>query len=181
MLTLADTGDPLVDVFRQHLQPEHLRSSQSGASSSPSSSSSSFHFFEFDHDGVGYLASTTVFPIDGEQSWVVGAIAPQSDFLAAVWRTRWMSLLAAAGALCIAGILAAAMARRISRPVHSLIGFMQARRRRGPGARADFRDGGRESDSCRSFNQMIADLRERLHLQLAPGRDGSAEEPPPGQ
>ena len=158
MLTLADTGDPLVEVFRQHLLPEHLRNSAGGTSS--------FHFFEFDHNGVGYLASTTVFPIDGEQWWVVGAIAPQSDFLAAVWRTRWISLLAAAAALCIAGILAAAMARRISSPVHSLIGFMQ---RVGGGdleARADFRNGGREFRQLSlALNQMIADLRERLHLR----------------
>ena len=89
MLTLADTGDPLVDAFRQHLQPEYLKSSDADE----------FHFFQFDHAGVGYLASTTVFPIGDGQSWVVGEVAPQADFLAAVWRTRWLSL-GAAGAAC---------------------------------------------------------------------------------
>jgi sigma-B regulation protein RsbU (phosphoserine phosphatase) len=156
MLTLADTGDPLVDVFRQHLRPQYLHGSRADE----------FHSFQFDHDGVGYLASTTVFPIGDGQSWVVGAVAPQSDFLAAVWRTRWLSLGAAAAALCIAALLAAAMARRVANPVHSLIGFM---RRVGDGdldARAEFHGGGREFRQLSvALNRMIADLRERLHLR----------------
>ena len=86
LLTLADTDDPLVDAFRQHVLPNHLRGSDGD-----------FHFFEFNHDGVGYLASTTVFPISDGQSWVVGVVAPQSDFLAAAWRTRYYMLAAAAG------------------------------------------------------------------------------------
>ena len=156
MLTLADTGDPLVEAFRHHLQPQHLRASGGDA----------FHSFQFDHGGVGYLASTTVFPIGDGQPWVVGAVAPQSDFLGAVWRTRWLSLAAAAAALVIAALLAAAMARRIGEPVQSLVGFM---RRVGDGdldARADFQGGGREFRQLSvALNQMIRDLRERLHLR----------------
>ncbi len=155
MLTLADTGDPLVDVFRQHLRPEYLYGI--GADK--------FHFFEFSHNGVDYMASTTVFPISDGQSWVVGAIAPQSDFLAAVWRTRWMSFIAGVVALCIAALLAAAMSRRISRPVQSLIGFMH---RVGAGdleARADFQGGREFRQLSDALNQMIADLRERLQLR----------------
>ncbi len=155
MLTLADTGDPLVDAYRQHLQPEYLRGS----------SKDEFHFFEFSHNGIDYMASTTVFSIGDGQSWIVGAVAPQSDFLAAVWQARWLSLAAALVAMAIAAILAAVMARRISRPVHSLIGFMQ---RVGGGdleARADF-SGGREfRQLSAALNQMIANLRERLHLR----------------
>jgi phosphoserine phosphatase RsbU/P len=155
MLTLADTGDPLVDAFRQHLRPEYVNSEGHDR----------FHFFEFSHNGVGYLASTTVFAIGDGQPWVVGVVAAQSDFLAAVWRTRWLSLVAAAAAMCIAAIVAAAMSRRISRPVQSLIGFMQ---RVGGGdldARADF-GGGREFRQLSdALNQMISDLRERLRLR----------------
>jgi phosphoserine phosphatase RsbU/P len=155
MLTLADTGDPLVDAFRQHLRPEYLYGI--GADK--------FHFFEFSHNGVDFMASTTVFPISEGQSWVVGAIAPQADFLAAVWRTHWLSLIAAAVALCIAALLAAAMSRRISRPVQSLIGFMN---RVGTGdldARADFHGGREFRQLSDALNQMIADLRERLQLR----------------
>ena len=155
MLTLADTGDPLVDAFRQHLRPEYLHAA----------AIDEFHFFEFTHDGVDYMASTTVFPIGDGQSWIVGAVAPQSDFLAAVWRTRWLSLVAASVALCIAALLAAAMARRISRPVQSLIAFMN---RVGAGdldARADLRGSSEFRHLSNALNQMIADLRERMQLR----------------
>lgn len=158
MLTLADTGDPLVDVFRRYLQPEHIKNAEQDEA---------FHFFDFRHDGVGYMASTTVFPISDGQSWVVGAIAPESDFLAGVWHTRWLSLIAATVALIIAALLAAAIARRISRPVQSLIAFMQKVGDGDLDARADFQ-GGREFRTLASeLNQMIADLRERLHLRNA--------------
>jgi serine phosphatase RsbU (regulator of sigma subunit) len=163
MLTLADTGDPLVDAFRRHLRPEQLQSVGANA----------FRFFEFDHDGTGYMASTTVFPIGDGQSWIVGAVAPESDFLSGVWRTRWLSLIAAAIALGLAGLLAAVMARRISRPVQSLIGFMQ---RIGEGdldARANLQGGREFRQLSTALNQMITDLRERLRLRnsLSVARD----------
>jgi phosphoserine phosphatase RsbU/P len=155
MPTLADTGDPLTDAFRQNLQPDYL----------DTQGHDPFHFFEFSQNGKGYLASTTVFPIGDGHLWVVGAIAEEADFLAAVWRTRWLSLIAAAVAMGLAAILAAAMARRISRPVQSLIAFMQ---RVGAGdldAQANL-GGGREFRQLSdALNQMIADLRERLRLR----------------
>jgi serine phosphatase RsbU (regulator of sigma subunit) len=155
LLTLADTGDPLVDTFRQHLPDEYVHSAKA----------SEFHFFEFQHDGVSYMASTTVFAIGDGQSWVVGAIAPESDFLSGVWRTRWLALYAAAGALLLAAIVAALLARRISRPVQSLIGFMN---RVGEGdleARADFHGGREFRQLSDALNRMIAELRERLELR----------------
>ncbi len=155
LLTLADTSDPLVDAFRQHLSPELLHSG----------GSDEFHFFQFSHDGVGYMASTTVFPIGDGQSWVVGAIAPQSDFLSAVWRTRWLGLGAAGAALCLAAVFAAVLSRRISKPVDSLIAFMQ---RVGAGdleARADFRGGHEFRQLSDALNRMITDLRERMQLR----------------
>jgi serine phosphatase RsbU (regulator of sigma subunit) len=154
LLTLVDTGDPLVEAFRRHLEPDDLHTSDQA-----------FHFFEFDHAGTGYLASTTVFSIGGGQSWVVGAIAPQSDFLAAVWRTRWLALAVAIGALAVAALLAAATARRISTPVQALIAFMQ---RVGAGdleATADLRGGREFRDLSAALNRMIVDLRERLQLR----------------
>jgi serine phosphatase RsbU (regulator of sigma subunit) len=163
LLTLADTGDPLVDAFRQHLDRKYL---SSGASVSVSSSATDgFHFFEFNHDGVGYLASTTVFPIGDGQSWIVGAVAPESDFLAAAWRTRWNSLIVAAAALGVALLLAAMLARRISGPVQALIVFMQ---RVGGGdleARADFHGSREFRQLSDALNRMIADLRDRLRLR----------------
>jgi phosphoserine phosphatase RsbU/P len=156
LLTLADTGDSLVDAFRQHLKGDYLQLA---------GENDNFHFFDFDHDGTGYMASTTVFPIGDGQSWVVGAVAPQSDFLAGVWRSRWLALAAALGALAVAVALAATMARRISEPVQSLIGFM---RRVGGGdleARATLGGSSEFRQLSDSLNQMIADLRDRLRLR----------------
>jgi serine phosphatase RsbU (regulator of sigma subunit) len=155
MLTLADTGDPLVDAFRQHLRPEYLIRSDA----------ETFHFFDFNHDNADYLASTTVFPVGDGQSWAVGAIAPRSDFLAGVWRTRLLSLAAALAALALAALLAAAMARRISKPVQSLIGVVK---RVGAGdldAKASIEGGGEFQALSQALNRMIVDLRERLHLR----------------
>jgi phosphoserine phosphatase RsbU/P len=154
LLTLADTNDPLVDAFRQHLLPSHLRGSDGD-----------FHFFEFNHDGVGYLASTTVFPIGDGQSWVVGAVAPQSDFMAAAWRTRYYSLAAAAAAIVIALLLAAMLARRISGPVHALIDFMHRVGQGDLDARADLHGSREFRQLSVALNQMIADLRDRLRLR----------------
>lgn len=154
MLTLADTGDPLVNAFRQNLKPEYIHGAKED-----------FHFFHFDNDGTGYLASTTVFPIGDGQSWVVGAIAPQSDFLAGVWHARWISLEVAGLALCLAAVVAGVMARRISNPVHSLIGSMQ---RVGAGdleACPDFHGGREFRQLSVALNKMVADLRERLQLR----------------
>jgi serine phosphatase RsbU (regulator of sigma subunit) len=155
LLTLADTGDPLVDAFRQHMVPRYLRGG----------GNDDFHFFEFNHDGIGYMASTTVFPIGDGQSWVVGAVAPQSDFLAAAWQTRWYSLAAAAGALVVALLLAAMLARRISEPVQALIAFMQRVGRGDLEARADFHGSREFRQLSVALNQMIAELRDRLRLR----------------
>jgi phosphoserine phosphatase RsbU/P len=154
LLTLADTDDPLVDAFRQHLRPSRLRGSDGD-----------FHFFEFDHDGVAYLASTTVFRISDGQSWVVGVVAPQSDFMAAAWRTRYYMLAAAAGVLVIALLLAAMLAGRISGPVHALINFMQRVGKGDLDAQADLHGSREFRQLSVALNQMIADLRDRLRLR----------------
>ena len=154
LLTLADTDDPLVDAFRQHVLPNHLQGSDGN-----------FHFFEFNHDGVGYLASTTVFPIGDGQSWVVGVVAPQSDFMAAAWRTRYYMLAAAAGVLVIALLLAAMLAGRISGPVHALINFMQRVGKGDLDAQADLHGSREFRQLSVALNQMIADLRDRLRLR----------------
>ena len=178
MLTLADTGDPLVDAYRQHLSSQYLYDDSNsdspvrqpeqtaGASrNTVNSAHDGFHFFQFNHDGVGYLASSTVFSIGDGQTWVVGAIAPQADFLSGVWRTRWLTLLAALGALGVAVVLAAALARRISGPVHNLIEFMH---RVGGGdleAQAAFHGTQEFRELSVAVNGMIADLRDRLRLR----------------
>jgi sigma-B regulation protein RsbU (phosphoserine phosphatase) len=124
-----------------------------------------FHLFDFMHAGVEHYASTTAFPVGDDQVWVVGAMAPKSDFLGGVWHSQQLALAVALSALLVAIGLAAWMARRVSGPITAMVGFMQ---RVGEGEldqRADF-GGSREFRQLSdALNQMIGDLRDRLRLR----------------
>jgi serine phosphatase RsbU (regulator of sigma subunit) len=155
LLTLADAGDPLLDAFRANLPPEHVHPGDT----------ETFRHFEFRHDGTDYLASANTFRVGDDLVWVVGAVAPKSDFLSGVWRSQAWALAAAAAALVAAVVLAALMARRVSGPVLSLIGFM---RRVGAGdldARAELGGGHEFRQLSDALNHMIVDLRDRLRLR----------------
>jgi serine phosphatase RsbU (regulator of sigma subunit) len=159
LLTLADTDDPLVDAFRGQVSGDAL----------PAGSLEWFQRFQFDHSGVEYLASTTAFRVGDDQVWVIGAVAPKSDFLADVWRSQAMALAAAAGALLLAVVLAALMARSVSTPVLKLIEFMN---RVGGGdleAKAEFGGSTEFRRLADALNRMIADLRDRLRLRYSLG------------
>jgi sigma-B regulation protein RsbU (phosphoserine phosphatase) len=155
LLTLADAGDPLVDAYRAKLKPEHLHAG----------SGQNFDRFLFRHDGTDYLGSATTFRVGEDLVWVVGVIAPQSDFVGDVWRTQAFALLAAAAAVLAAVALAIALASAVSRPVQALIGFMQ---RVGGGdleARAEFGGSAEFRVLADELNRMIADLRDRLRIR----------------
>jgi serine phosphatase RsbU (regulator of sigma subunit) len=159
LLTLADTEDPLVDAFRGRVSSAAL----------PAGASQSFRRFHFQHDGAEYLAATTAFRVGDDQVWIVGAVAPKSDFLADVWRSQAVALAAAAGALLIAVLLAGLMARSVSTPVLKLIDFMN---RVGGGdleARAEFGGSTEFRRLADALNRMIADLRDRLRLRHSLG------------
>ena len=129
----------------------------------------SFQRFQFDHNGTEYLASTTAFRVGDDQVWVIGAVAPKADFLADVWRSQAIALVAAAGALLVAVALAALMARSVSTPVLKLIEFMN---RVGGGdldAKAAFGGSLEFRRLAEALNRMIADLRDRLRLRHSLG------------
>jgi serine phosphatase RsbU (regulator of sigma subunit) len=155
LTTIADSHDPLIQSFSQHRQVRPAARNRTD----------DFDFFEFQHDGVAYFASTTPFAVGDDLTWIVGAVAPKADFLANVWRSQALALATGAVALVVAVLMAALMARRVSGPVLSLIGFMQ---RVGDGdldAQADF-GGSREfRQLSHALNRMIADLRDRLRLR----------------
>ncbi|HJZ93666.1 MAG TPA: SpoIIE family protein phosphatase [Gemmataceae bacterium] len=155
LLTLTDTDDPLVEAFRGRLPADPL----------PGDAREAFQRFQFDHEGMVYLASTTAFRVGDDQVWVVGAVAPKADFLAEVWRSQAIAVMAATGALLIAVLLAALMARSVSTPVLRLIGFM---RRVGAGdldAKAEFSGSSEFRELSSTLNQMILDLRDGLRLR----------------
>jgi serine phosphatase RsbU (regulator of sigma subunit) len=159
LLTLGDMEDPLVEAFRGRVSADPL----------PAAATESFRRFHFERDGIQYLASTTAFRVGDDQVWVIGAAAPNADFLADVWRSQATALMAAAGALLIAVLLAALMARSVSTPVLKMIGFMN---RVGEGdldAKAAF-GGSREfCNLADALNRMITDLRDRLRLRHSLG------------
>jgi sigma-B regulation protein RsbU (phosphoserine phosphatase) len=159
LLTLADTGDPLVDAYRANLKPGRLSASDGEA----------FRRFEFRHNGTDYLGSATTFRVGDDLVWAVGVVAPKADFVGDVWRTQATALAAAAAAVLAAVALAFTLASAVSRPVSALIGFM---RRVGGGdleARAEF-GGSREfRQLAEELNRMIADLRDRLRLRHSLG------------
>jgi sigma-B regulation protein RsbU (phosphoserine phosphatase) len=159
LLTLADASDPLVDAYRANLKPEHLKATDG----------EEFHRFEFTHNGTTYLGSATTFRVGDDLVWVVGVVAPKSDFVGDVWRTQAFALAAAVAAVLAAVALAFALASTVSRPVQSLIGFMQ---RVGGGdleAKAEFGGSGEFRQLADALNRMIADLRDRLRLRHSLG------------
>jgi serine phosphatase RsbU (regulator of sigma subunit) len=159
LFTLADAGDPLVDAYRANLKPGYLKPTDG----------QDFHRFAFRHDATDYLGSTTAFRIGDDLVWVVGVAAPKADFVGDVWRTQALALAAAGAAVLAAVALAFVLASTVSRPVASLIGFMN---RVGGGdleARAEF-GGSREfRQLADALNRMIADLRDRLRLRHSLG------------
>ena len=159
LLTLGDAGDPLVDAYRANLRTIHLAANDEAT----------FHRFEFPYDGVEQLGSVTTFRVGDDLLWAVGVIAPKSDFVGDVWRTQAIAVAAAAAAVLAAVGLAFALASAVSRPVASLIGFMQ---RVGGGdleGRAEFGGSGEFRKLADALNRMIADLRDRLRLRHSLG------------
>jgi hypothetical protein len=157
LLTLADVGDPLVDAFRAHLRPEHV--------AAPDANVPTFHLFDVHQGDTDYIASASGFRLGDEQTWLVGAVAPQSDFLTDVWRSQRVALAASMAAVLAALGLAAVLARRVSGPVKALIGFMGHVGRGDLEARADL-GGSREfRQLAAALNGMIGDLRDRLRLR----------------
>lgn len=152
---LASIADPPAQSYAQRLAQLDPKAT----------SDASFHRFEFQHAGAAYYGSATAFPVGNDQTWMVGALAPKSDFLGHLWQAQKLALSVALGGLLAASLLAVVMARRVSQPVQSLIGFMQ---RVGGGdleAKANF-SGNREfRELSAALNQMIEDLRDRLRLR----------------
>jgi sigma-B regulation protein RsbU (phosphoserine phosphatase) len=141
------------------LKPEHLKPTEG----------QDFNRFNFSHDGTDYFGSATSFRVGEDLVWVVGVVAPKSDFVGDVWRTQAFALLAAGAAVLAAVALAFALASTVSKPVQSLIGFMQ---RVGGGdleAKAEFGGSGEFRDLAEALNRMIADLRDRLRLRHSLG------------
>jgi sigma-B regulation protein RsbU (phosphoserine phosphatase) len=159
LLSLKDVQDPLVDAYRRNL-PRNAIDIGAGRR---------FQSFRFQQGGADYLASATAFRVGGDspgaQVWLVGALAPEADFLGGIRRGQRIALAVAGAALLLAIGLASLLAGRISGPVCSLVDFMG---RVGDGqldSRIDL-GGSREfRQLSTALNRMIEDLRDRLRLR----------------
>src|SRR5262249_51541396 len=70
--------------------------------------------FTFVHDGEPWFAAFDTFDVDQDLHWVVGAAAPESDFMGDAARNNVVSLLISAVALGVSLLLAALLASRMS-------------------------------------------------------------------
>ena len=158
MVKVRELNDPLITAFDTQLVAED-RTAAGDADRARQ--------FQFRHDGVDYFARVTAFRVQGDLVWVVGAMAPQSDFLGSARRSMATALVASLGAVLVAVTLATFLARRVSGPILSLVSFM-----RGVGE-GDL-SGGARLGGAREFQQlsaalerMIEDLRDRTRLRSA--------------
>ncbi len=101
LVTAKNVADPLVRDFLAHA-PHGAAAGQQ---------------FTFRHDGQDYFGATRRFDIDHGLSWVVGAAAPQSDFLHSVQRNNRIAAFVSLGAVALALLLGAALANRVAVPL----------------------------------------------------------------
>ena len=80
--------------------------------------------FSFEHAGETWRASYTVFEIDEGLRWIVGAVAPERDFMGAVQRNNLVSLLVSLLAVALAVGLAFVLSSRVARPLAELASQM---------------------------------------------------------
>lgn len=155
---VRDLDDPLVRAFVEQLCSED-RTTDGGRDRARQ--------FEFSHEGVDYFARVTAFPIDRDMVWIVGAVAPESDFLGAARRSVGLSLIGSTIALLVAVLLAAFLARRVSGPILSLVSFMRGVGAGELSAPPDL-GGAREfRQLSAALGRMIRDLRDGTRLRAA--------------
>jgi sigma-B regulation protein RsbU (phosphoserine phosphatase) len=159
LLKLAELNDPLLVAFEQQLTPGDRTTLGNGADRARQ--------FEFRHGGVDYYARATAFTISGDLVWIVGAVAPQTDFLGAARRASAWSAAASIGATVVAVCVAMILARRVSGPVRSLVTFMD--NVRGGDLNSSIELGGAREfrQLSAALDRMLHDLRDRLRLRGA--------------
>jgi hypothetical protein len=106
LVTTADIDDPIVKAY---------------FAAAPARAGEGF---AFQHAGETWRASYTVFEIDDGLRWVVGAVAPERDFMGAVQRNNLVSLLVSLFAVALAVGLAFVLSSRVARPLAELASQM---------------------------------------------------------
>lgn len=116
-----------------------------------------------DQKGQPRLSAVVSSPAVG---WLVGTSRPVSDALASLRKVRLRVVLTAVIAALLAGIAGLLIARRISRPVQSLVTEVRRSARRGFDPTARIRAPGELGQLADAFNGAVRELQEhRIELQ----------------
>ncbi len=137
---LDDLDDAPSRAFRRALAERDAADGREGAEE--------VRTLSFDVDGDRWLASVADFEVDEGLRWRVGAIAPESDFLAELQRENRISAAIGVGALLLAVLLAIYLANRVAQPLALL-----ARQMDGVG-RFDLSHDASEASSFREIEAM---------------------------
>lgn len=106
LVTVANAGD---DVLRAWFDAAN-RSNPGAASTN----------FTFEFENRRFIGGRRTVAIDQQVSWLVGAAAPESDFLGLLARNRLVALVVLLGGLAFGVVVSLVLARRISAPLASL-------------------------------------------------------------
>jgi adenylate cyclase len=113
---LDDFDEPAMVAFRAALEESDHDEGREG--------DGEVRALEFDVAGARWLGSVADFDVDEGLRWRVGAIAPESDFLAGLQRENRISAAISVGALAIAVLLALWFANRVAQPLAQLASQM---------------------------------------------------------
>jgi adenylate cyclase len=113
LVTVADVGDPVMQAF---VRAWHAAGRSAGGAPAE---------FAFEHAGERYLAGARTVEVDGGLRWILGAVAPEADFLGVLARNRLVALAIMAVALGLGGAVTLVLARRITAPLTRLAAEME--------------------------------------------------------
>ncbi len=112
IVTTKEIGDPIVDSYFQAVLAQKLGSDGTTGDVTKS--------FRFQHTGQAYVGSYTTFEVDNNLRWVVGAFAPESDFMESLHKNNVSALAISGAALVAAMLLALLLSNRIAKPLSRL-------------------------------------------------------------
>ena len=114
LVTVSDIADPALRAFTDEVTARLA-----------SGKTASEEQFSFEQGGIEYLGGYRSLEIENGPKWLLGAVAPQSDFLGVLAQNRNVTLLIMSVALAAGLIVTFVLARRISVPLNFLAGEME--------------------------------------------------------
>ncbi len=118
IVTVADVADTVLRAFHASM-PVEIKT-RTSAGPTPAGTQ-----FVFTLDGRRYLAGCRLLDIDQGLTWIVGAVAPESDFTAVLARNRLATVLITLVALAAGLAVSLVIARQITRPLSRLASEME--------------------------------------------------------